>query len=315
MPLLNSGTVNFFGPNTPAIDAALRATNFTGESYRVTSSITSLAAKATRELTALAGGPLAVAFGAELRREKYHFDPSPEMEQGDIAGYGGNLAEVDRSRDVKALFAEVNLPVWKGLQLDAALRYDDYQGVGHSSTPKFGLRWQPVPALLLRGSLGRGFRAPSLQDLYAPATTAVTTVGLSDPLRCPTTQGNNDCQTQFATSIGGNPALKPERSRHHTLGLVFEPTSNSTIGIDLFRVRLSDTISQGIAPAVILGDLAKYGVYVTRGAVDPAFPDLPGPIASIDQTNLQTGETRVSGVDIDLHWRIPAGAAGRFAIA
>jgi hypothetical protein len=42
--------------------------------------------------------------------------------------------------------------------------------VGQSTTPKFSVRWQPCPELLLRGSIGRGFRAPSLQDLYLPNT-------------------------------------------------------------------------------------------------------------------------------------------------
>ena len=314
LPLLNSGTVNVFGPNSPAIDAQLRAANFTGVSYRVESSITSVAGKAARELLQLPGGPLALAAGAEARREKYRFEPSAELAQGDISGYGGNIAEVSRTRSVSALFAEVNAPILKGLEANAAVRYDRYEGVGSSTTPKFSLRWQPLTALLLRGSVGNGFRAPSLPDLYAPSTTGVTTVGLSDPLRCPTTGGNNDCQTQFATAVGGNPALKPEKSTNQTLGLVFEPTANSTIAVDFFRVRLSDIISQGIAPAVILGDLVKYGSYVTRGPVDPAFPNLPGSIASIDQSNIQTGKTKVSGIDLEANWRVPAGDLGRFTI-
>lgn len=314
LPLLNSGTVDFFGPNTDAVNAELRATNFTGESYRVSSALDSVAAKASREIMQLASGPLALALGAEVRKETYLFEPSPEMAQGDISGYGGNLARVDKSRSVEALFAEVNVPIVKSLEANAAVRFDRYQGVGSSTTPKVSLRWQPLSSLLFRGSMGQGFRAPSLQDLYAPVTTGVTTVGLSDPLRCPTTGSNNDCQTQFTTANGGNSALKPERSSNITLGIVFEPTANTSVGIDAFRITLKDTISQGIAPAIILGDLAKYGSYVTRGPVDPAFPTLPGPIASINQANLQTGETRVAGVDIDLRWRIPAGDVGRFTL-
>ena len=315
LPLLNSGNVNFFGPNSPEVDAQIRATNFTGDAYRITSSLTSLAGKASREVMQLAAGPVALALGAEVRKEKYRFDPSPALASGDISGYGGNIAQIDRSRDVDAVFAEVNLPIVKGLEFDAAVRYDRYQGVGNSTTPKLSLRWQPTPALLLRGSVGQGFRAPSLQDLYAPATTGVTTVGLSDPLRCDVTGSNNDCQTQFPTTNGGNAALKPEKSNNLTLGLVLEPTPNTTVAVDAFRITLKDTISQGIAPAVILGDLAKYGSYVTRGPVDPNFPDLPGPIAAIDQRNLQTGETRLAGIDLDLGWRLPAGGLGRFALS
>ncbi|HET7526047.1 MAG TPA: TonB-dependent receptor plug domain-containing protein [Burkholderiaceae bacterium] len=39
LPILNSGNVNFWGPNTPDIDAALRATNFTGDALRIKSEL------------------------------------------------------------------------------------------------------------------------------------------------------------------------------------------------------------------------------------------------------------------------------------
>jgi iron complex outermembrane receptor protein len=314
LPLLNSGNVNFFGPNPADIDAQIRATNFGGDAYVVKSSLTSLAGKGSREVLSLPAGPLALALGAEVRKEQYRFDPSPELASGDISGYGGNIALVDRSRDVDAVFAEIDVPIVKGLEANAAVRYDRYQGVGNSTTPKVSLRWQPVKQVLLRASAGKGFRAPSLQDLYAPQTTGVTPNGQTDPLRCNTTQSTTDCQTQFPTSNGGNAALKPEKSNNYTLGLVLEPTPSTTVAIDAFKITLKDTIAQGIAPDVILGDLAKYGSFVTRGPVDPNFPNLPGPIIAIDQRNLQLGETRLSGIDLDLGWRTTAGGAGRFAV-
>lgn len=94
----------------------------------------------------------------EGRKERYNFMSSPEIAQGDIFGYGGNLASVAKTRNV-----------------------------GASTTPKASLRWQPTRQILLRGSFGQGFRAPSLQDLFAPITTGVSSQGLSDPLRCPFT--------------------------------------------------------------------------------------------------------------------------------
>jgi iron complex outermembrane receptor protein len=314
LPLLNSGNVNFFGPNTPDIEAQLRATNFTGDAYVVKSSLTSLAGKGSRELLQLPGGPLALALGAEVRKEQYRFEPSPQLASGDISGYGGNIAFIDRSRDVDAVFAEVDASVLKGLEVDAAVRFDRYQGVGTSTTPKIGLRWQPTKQVLVRASAGKGFRAPSLQDLYAPQTTSVTPNGQNDPLRCPTTGSSKDCLTQFPTTVGGNTTLKPEKSTNLTLGLVFEPIPSTTVAIDAFKITLKDTITQGIAPDVVLADLAKYGSFVTRAPADPAFPNLPGQIINIDQRNLQLGETRVSGIDLDLGWRMSAGEAGRFAV-
>ncbi len=316
MPLLNSGRVNFFGPNTADVDAEIRATNFTGDSYKVQTSLTSLSAKGAHDLVDLPGGMASFAVGAEVRQEKYRFTPSPELEQGDIAGYGGNFAFVDRSRTVGALYGEVTLPLAKGLEADLAVRYDRYQGVGNSTTPKASLRWQPIEQLVLRGAVGRGFRAPSLADLFAPTTTGVTVQGLSDPERCPTTNDPiRDCQTQFPTANGGNDQLKPEKSTNVNLGLVFEPMKGLSLAVDAFRIKLTNTIANGIPAAVILSDLAKYGVYVARGAPDPAFPGLPGAINAIDQHNLNTGESRIAGVDVDLRWRMPASDAGAFTLA
>lgn len=316
LPILNSGNVNFFGPNTPEVDAQLRATNFTGDAFKIKSSIDSLQAKGSRELMQMAGGALAVALGAETRKEKYSFQAHPTIQTGDVSGYGGNFLDVDRSRTVNAVFAEVNVPFLKGLEAGAAVRHDRYEGVGNSTTPKLSLRWQPVRQVLLRGSVGKGFRAPSLLDLYAPNVTGVTPPGLSDPARCPTTgDGVRDCSTQFPTLNGGNAALKPERSRNATLGLVLEPVANLSIALDMFKIDLKETIVNGVTPAVILSDLNKYGYLVTRGPVDPAFPNLPGPITQILATNLNLGETRLTGVDFDVKWRVPETPLGRLTLS
>ena len=40
----------------------------------------------------------------------------------------------------------------------------------------------------------------------------------------------------------------------------------------------------------------KYASYITRGPVDPAFPNLPGPIQNINLINLNLGETKGLGI-------------------
>jgi len=313
LPILNSGNVNFWGASTPDVDAALRATNFTGDAFRIKSELGGVQGKATRELMPMGGGPMAVALGAEYRKEKFLFDPHPTIQTGDIAGYGGNFLLTDESRDVEAAFGELNLPVAKGLEFNVAVRFDHYEGVGSATTPKASARWQPLSSVLVRGAVGKGFRAPSLQDLYLPVTNNVTPAGTSDPLRCPTTNSRTDCSTQFTTINGGDPSLKPEKSTNATLGLVLAPTNNTSLAIDAFKINLKDTIVNGVAATTILGDLNKYGYLVTRGPIDPAFPALPGPIVSITQTNLNLGETRVAGIDLDGRWAIGANEYGRFA--
>jgi iron complex outermembrane recepter protein len=318
LPILNSGRVNFFGPNTPDVAAELRATNFTGDAFKVTSTLTSVSAKASREFGALAGGKIGLALGAEVRREDYLFDPNPTIQTGDISGYGGNFLTTDQSRRVDALFGELNLPLTKGLEVNLATRFDRYEGVGNSTTPKASLRWQPLPQVLVRAAVGKGFRAPSLQDLYLPQTTGVTPAGLSDPLRCPPVVpppgSRTDCSAQFNVLFGGNPTLTPEKSTNTTLGIVLSPTPQLTVGLDAFRIEVQDIIINGITPATILSDLSKYGFLVTRGPADPNTPGLPGPITQINQTNINLGEIKVAGVEVDFRFSAPL-AGGKLSLS
>jgi iron complex outermembrane receptor protein len=316
LPLLNSGQVNFFGPNTPDIDAAIKATEFHGDAYVNKSSLSSIAAKGSRDLWQLAGGPVAFALGGEGRQETYASTPNATIEEGDVSGYGGNFLPVDRKRNVGAVFSEIDLPFAKGAEVDLAVRYDHYQGSGSATTPKASVRWQPMRELVLRGSVGRGFRAPSLTDLYGPQVTGSSANGQSDPLRC-NVDGNtssNDCGTQFPILAGGNPDLKPERSTNFTLGMVAELPYGFSLSLDGFDIKLTNTIIPGVPVTSILADLGRFGYLVQRGPVDPNTPTLPGPIVQINQLQVNLGETRITGVDIDANWKFPRTSVGAFVL-
>src|SRR5437773_79231 len=222
LPILNSGQVDPFGSNTsPAVQAQIDATQFRGDAWKTKTSIDSLSTVVRHDLSQLSGGPLALAVGTDGRREGFILDPSPAIQSGDISGYGGNFLPVDKSRKVGAGYLEVVAPVVRSVELTGALRYDHYENVGAKTTPKVGARWQPVKEVVLRGSVGKGFRAPALTELYQPQVVGVSAPGLNDPKRCPTTQDPKDCVTQFPITIGGNTALKPETSTNSTLGVVF----------------------------------------------------------------------------------------------
>jgi iron complex outermembrane recepter protein len=143
----------------------------------------------------------------------------------------------------------------------------------------------------------------------------VTPSGVNDPLRCDTTGSSNDCATQFSTLVGGSTSLVPEKSTNTTLGLVLEPNNMFSVSADLFQIKLKNTIIAGVNPFQILANLDKYGSLVQRGAVDPNFPNLPGPITQIDQTTLNLGETRMRGVDVDFKFNIPMAEAGKLGVS
>jgi hypothetical protein len=129
---------------------------------------------------------MALAIGADLHRDTNEDTKLPEGEAITYAkivpGHG------ESARTIGGLFAEIDAPVTKTLNLDAAVRVDHYSDVGSTVTPKISFRWQPAKAVMFRGSANTGFRAPTLFDRngYRTAGANTTTSGRwDDPVLCP----------------------------------------------------------------------------------------------------------------------------------
>lgn len=257
-------------------------------------------------------GPLAVAAGIDLRKDKLDESPSESYIQGDISGYGGNVRPVHGDRDVTAAYAEVNVPLLRTLELNAAIRTDDYSDFGRTTNPKASLRFQPARDVLVRGSYGKGFLAPSLYQLFTPQISGVSATGQTDIIRCPVTNDTGfDCNTQFGIIFGGNTALQPEKSEQATFGFVIEPVAALSLSADYFKIRLNNAITNGLPVATILGDPVTYGNLIQRGPVDPRFPNLPGRITGIVQTFINLGATHIEGMDFEAHYKFPQAGWGR----
>jgi iron complex outermembrane receptor protein len=305
MPLLDSGTINPFGPTTdPAALAAAKAAEFTGQDFSSRTSLTSLNGTASRELLSLPAGALSGAVGGEIRRETFDFNPAAAIQTGNIAGEGGNELPESASRGVESAFVELNAPVVKGLDVDAAVRYDHYQHIGSTVNPKASVRWEPEQWVLVRASAGTGFRAPSLTDLYAAQAASVTGNGTRDPIQCAVFNANNPaCSFQFTTVTGGNPNLTPEKSDTFTFGTVFQPVNNLSIDLDSFWIFLKNQIVDGgLSYATILQNAqtaTEFSYLINRNAA--------GQIVSISQTNANLFKLNVSGLDLDLKYGFDVG--------
>lgn len=300
VPLLNSGRVNMFGPNAQAISDEVRATNYVGPSFEGEATSTYVDAKMSGEIFQMPAGAAAVAVGVQAGREELVQTPAPVLATGDLSGFGGNVLAVDRDRDSRALFAELNLPLTRALEANLAVRHDDYSDFGSTTNPKVGLRFTPTRNVLLRASYGTGFLAPSLYQLWSPNISGVSAPGLSDPIRCPVTNDTFDCLTQFTLTFGGNPSLRPEESKQYSAGLVVEPARGFSFSADYFDLHLRDVITNGVSQSAILADLDQFGNLVTRAAPDPAFPNLPGRIINIDQRYVNIGGVKIQGIDASI---------------
>lgn len=292
---VRNGILNPFGLQNDAGRAYLASVALRGKVQDAENKSTTLDLKASRDLMQLAGGALAVALGAEYRKEDADFNVNRDIAgQASSSGLSGSQSK-SGSRNVKALFGELSLPLIKNLDVQAAVRYDHYSDAGSTTNPKLGVRYQPMQRLLLRGSASTGFRAPTLFEKNAPLSRNDTSNSYDDPILCPggvPQPGANplrDCDLQQFKLQGGNPDLTPEKSKTFSFGAVFEPMSNATIALDYWNIKLKDKIG-ALPEQTIYGNYPKYKERFLRN------PD-GSPYAILD-LNENLGRIKTDGIDL-----------------
>lgn len=275
-----------------------------------TTKSTSLDFKASRELFQLPGGMMGLALGAEYRKEETNSQSTPYTDINDIVGLGYSASQ--GSRNVKALYAELAAPVMKELELQFALRSDDYSDYGRSTTPKVGFKFTPASAVAFRGTYAEGFRAPSAAENGNSAVAAFTNIA-SDPVRCAVTHLTIDCSSQQVGAITiGNKNIKPETSKSYSLGMVLEPIKNISLSIDWWKI-VRDGEINGSDPGAVVANPGGYpDAEIVRGEPTSNFPGLAGPILMVKAPYLNAGKTKTSGIDLDLRGKYNAGEYGRF---
>jgi iron complex outermembrane receptor protein len=312
---VRNGTVNPFGASGQAGRDLIASIKVNDEARKSKGVSTSLDGKMSRALTALAGGDLAMAIGAEMRRENTTFTPSALLKSNNIAGDRDNgaaagsstdLVATDDSRDVYSVYSEFDAPFTKELEMQFALRYDHYSAVGSTTNPKLGIRWQPSKQLLVRASAGTGFRAPSLSDLKRPTTYGSAASLLTDP-ECAREQGSIDlCTDQWPVERRSNPDLKPEKSLQFSLGMVVELGKHAHVSRDYWNIQKKDVIST-LGEQIIIDNPAAYdGKYIER--------DSDGYITNILLMKENQGRLKTAGIDVGADWRSAQSDWGRLSV-
>ncbi len=248
---LNNGTYRITRPSLTSpspTDPAVLARVSPTLSSEPTSSVTSLDFKASRELMTLAGGPLGLALGAEIRREEAEDPGVPGTETGSIVGLG--YSKFAMNRDIYAVYGEVVAPVTKWLELNAALRWDDYSDFGSTVNPKIGFKARPNDMFAIRGTYSEAFRAPGAAE-----------VG-----------GSSFGFTSYGILSQGNPDIQPEEAKSYTIGVVFEPWAGTSFTLDYWKIDRENEIVQA-DPNTIIGNSPTTGVPLSRinGALPGTF--------------------------------------------
>jgi len=320
------GVLNPFGPQDAGGQAVIARAGVAGLLQTAEGTVQSWDGHVSRDLQDWfhAGRPAAIAFGAEARHERFEQKANTPFAEQVISSTGIDPNTHNAGwRNVYAGFLELNIPVLKSLDFTVAARYDKYSDFGNTTNPKFSFRWQPNKTLLMRGSYSTGFRAPSLYELNSePAFTNTDTQ--NDPKYCPggvstgEKPGPKVCNVQFQTLLGGNEALKPEKSKNATLGIVLEPVQDLTAEADIWMVKFKNQIGS-VDSDTIFGDPVTYAplfhrnnndLLSTDGSECPGLPVAPG-CGYIDQRTVNLGGIDTNGIDFAFGYRQNVGSYGK----
>ena len=324
--LRTSGLLDpFVGPGqqSAAAQAAINTTRYSGYWDGGVSTFDSLSLSGSREIFRMSNGPAMLGTGINFNRENFESKPSL-FAQGKLADpvagtlcdpaagvkcdqrFGDSSASpaYSANRTSQGIFGELVLPLAKNLEVGAALRYDNYSDFGSANTAKGSFRWTPASNLLIRGSVGTGFHAPTVPQVNASLRDFGVTSDkylCTSALQAVATANGAVCQPgnrQYDQLAGGNPALQPEKSTQATLGFRFEPNQSVTFGADLWHVGIENSF----------GQLSEQLVFANPGAFPKSFgkkTDVGTGITYLaflaDNQNL--GNSYATGIDLDFSAR------------
>ena len=278
----------------------------------------------------LPAGAVGFAGVAEFGHESYKQEVDPGSLDGTYYQYHNTAANGSRNRFGAGM--EFRIPLLSRVTLNAATRYDEYRYSGNASgkvTYNGGLEWRPLRSLLVRGSIGTGFRAPDLSYLYAGQSGSSS--GGSDYWWCkvyqPNTDPTDDCDRSdvgFNGASRGSLALKDETSVSYTYGLVFSPTKNLSFNADYYNIALTNEVLYQSSDTIL-----KQEADCRTGVLDANSPfcqqvvsqvtrlphgDLsyPDGIVAVQVLPINAASERTSGVDLGAHWLLETGRAGNF---
>ncbi|MFS2003375.1 TonB-dependent receptor plug domain-containing protein [Duganella sp. CT11-25] len=262
-------------------------------------------------------GPVAVATGAEYRREHYSVTGDPygagvsDISPNSAAypadpllnapvgnnWYAGNYHNGSGTYDVKEAYLELNVPVlksatWGEANLNVAGRETVYSTSGNAKTWKLGGTWKTgVDGLRLRAVTSHDVRAPNLSELYA-APVVVNNVA-----------NYNGAAVSFQQRTVGNTKLRPEEARNTVLGIVMTQPSwapGFSASVDYFDIKVNGVISALSAQQEI--DLCSAGNQEVCGAMSLNNANTANNYVTVQAFNLAS--LRNKGYDLEASYRM-----------
>jgi iron complex outermembrane recepter protein len=272
------------------------------------------------------GGPLTLALGAQYIHKALNTVNAPSISSGYQEGV---ITYAVGSQDDTAGFIELGGKPLKQLEVTLDGRYDHYDTYGGSFTPKVGVKFTPIDQFAIRGTWGRGFRAPSIAESGLSGL-AFGQGNTNDPMLCPGGVANVKgtfnalCSYPAVGVQSSNSNLKAVTSNNATVGVIFEPIKAFNASIDWYHIELkNDIISASSAggffnndiqlvrgPAAVLAQCTA----TTTGGVPCPTANVLTPVGYPAYTIVpfvNAGSTKTSGFDADLRGQYDVGAFGQ----
>lgn len=237
----------------------------------------------------LPAGALQLVLGAEYMHDKL-----------DVDEIRTNLFPPDSrttfSRHNYALYAESRVPLVAGatgapaaelLAVTVAARRDSYSDFGAKTTPQLGAEWRPLGGVLVRGTYGKAFKAPSLSDLNNAQQSFVD--GVIDPVTGQPAVTN--------VQSGGNLHLRPETGQSKTLGVLYsgDRVPGLRVGATYWDIQETNSI-QELPVQTIVDNAGLFPGAVVRA---PGLNGAPGTIVSVNDSPVNFGSIDVAGFDYE----------------
>jgi iron complex outermembrane recepter protein len=331
---LTAGTINpFVDPRISPIDLSpfTSVIQFSGGGSK---NLVTL--RATGPVWRLPAGEPQLAVGVERRRDGltggFHTTEFANFPARNIVRYA-----VGKEQVTWAGYAELNLPVFAPSQDVPFMRALDFQITGRvedftvkamtgfvqlspppvgvireneakyqSLNPTFGVRWQPVRNIMVRGSYARGFAPPTYDQLLDNPDPSTTGTNITDPRR------GNAIYPVFTMS-GGNPDLKPERSRSESAGVILTPpfVKGLRLSVDWVRITKENNITTLPLQQMVENE-SVFPHRITRGPVPANDAFGVGPITLVDLSSINLLRSFVEAYDVNVSYRRETQRFGTF---
>ena len=180
-------------------------------------------------------------------------------------------------RQLNGAAVEIQIPAYEKLMMLGSLRADHYSDFGGAYTGKTGFKYDLTAHTFLRGSVGTGFRAPTLAQLDPASTRTAISAGAYEVY----TRGNAD--------------LKPEKSNQSSLGVYSQPTTQWIVGADVWQLNVRDVFGAWSLAQIQMDPVLK-AKYFTDNATG---------LDRYDISPLNLGTLQKRGIDYQVRYRVP----------